>query len=1135
MKKYTMIFAALLLLTMPTKAERVTPETARKVAMTFLNNNGTKTAQLTDLSKAAGFPNLYIFTAEQGFVVMAADDCVQPILGYSLTNKFVAEGMPDNVRGWLQGYDDEIQWGIDHQVRATSETAKQWKDLAAGKTNAAKATAIVDALVQTKWNQGSPYNNLCPKIGTTTTVTGCVATAMAQVMKFWEHPVTGTDSHSYTWNNQSLSADFGATTYEWSLMTNTYGSSSTNDEKAAVATLMHHCGVSVEMDYGISSAGGSAASTYDVMSALQTYFSYAPNMQYKSKDDYEDEVWITMLKNELNDGRPMQYRGSDAGGEGGHSFVCDGYDSDDKFHFNWGWGGYCDGFYALDDMEPGTGGIGAGNGIYTVGESAIFGIEPISSLAAPTLSATTAEGCINLTWNAISEAVSYDVYRDNVKIATNVTENSYTDNNVVSGTYYEYYVRAVNGTTRSNPSNFVTKFYLYRNLTPSNLTVTKSGSDASLTWTGYEGNLSTELHYAIDPSGYAYGCTENGGIYTPSYWAQRYPANLLTNFIGMEITKISACFYFASDYDFYVYNGGLTDADKLYEQSFTKSNNSIEWIDFTFSSPLSIDCSKDLWIVFYNNDANILYPAVCGDYTNEDVIEAKYLSTSLENLPNNVADDDISWLFRTYLTDGTYTYNLYQDGVKIAENLSNTTYNATLNNNAANLFTVTTNYYGGESAASNKVGHAMGSASVATLELVGNDKITVTKNSILTVSGDLSNDNPDNLILEDSAQLIHNTSGVKATVQKNIEPYSGENDGWYFIASPVKEAITPSVDNGLLSGTYDLYYYDEPTHYWKNHKQTAFTIAPKNGYLYANNATTTLQFAGTLTPSNSGVGISGLSHSASTLNGFNLVGNPFACNAIINQDCYVIDGRQVVLASGTKTFAPCEGAFVKADSDSYTVTFSKPAAKANSNSTNLDLVVSQDSKVLDRARVRIGESANLEKFSLEGDNGSQLSFWQEGQEYAVVRLDGQNELPLNFKAVKDDTYTLGIETNSLNLDYLHLIDNLTGVDVDLLDTPTYTFTAKTTDYASRFRLVFSSDEGVGAPDDAPLAFVSNGEIVITADARGASLQVIDATGRVIRVCTDGVHTVSTTGMTAGVYVLRLITADGVKTQKIVIE
>ena len=157
------LMAMLLFAALPLMAERVAPETAQKAAQIFLNNNGAKSAKLTDLSKTAGFANLYIFNAEQGFVVMAADDCVQPILGYSLTGHFVAKNMPENISGWLQGYSDEIQFAIDSKAKPSAETAKLWKDLIDGDSKAAKATIVVDNLLSTTWDQTYPYNALCPR------------------------------------------------------------------------------------------------------------------------------------------------------------------------------------------------------------------------------------------------------------------------------------------------------------------------------------------------------------------------------------------------------------------------------------------------------------------------------------------------------------------------------------------------------------------------------------------------------------------------------------------------------------------------------------------------------------------------------------------------------------------------------------------------------------------------------------------------------------------------------------------------------------------------------------------------------------------------------------------------------------
>ena len=144
------------------------------------------------------------------------------------------------------------------------------------------------------------------------------------------------------------------------------------------------------------------------------------------------------------------------------------------------------------------------------------------------------------------------------------------------------------------------------------------------------------------------------------------------------------------------------------------------------------------------------------------------------------------------------------------------------------------------------------------------------------------------------------------------------------------------------------------------------------------------------------------------------------------------------------------------------------------------------------------------------------------------------ETPVNFKAAKNGTYTLTVNVENMDLDYLHLIDNMTGADVDLLQTNEYTFAAKTTDYASRFRLIFNAeDASAGSASDAPFAYINNGNIVITADAGDATLQVVDVMGRVV-VCPDVARNVSTSGIVPGVYVLRLIDGDSVRTQKIVI-
>ena len=501
-------------------------------------------------------------------------------------------------------------------------------------------------------------------------------------------------------------------------------------------------------------------------------------------------------------------------------------------------------------------------------------------------------------------------------------------------------------------------------------------------------------------------------------------------------------------------------------------------------------------------------------------------------------------LIRTCITDGNFFYNLYDGNTQIAQNLSGTSHAINnLGNNVAHRYTLKTIVGNGETEASNMAGITLGTASLASLEMAANDKMTVTENSKLTVSGTLSNSNPANLILEDDAQLVHGTTGVKATVKKSITPYTqGHDDGWYFIASPVTESITPSTANGLLANSYDLYLFDQSEGLeWRNFEDDSHpfsTLNHKTGYLYANNGNTTLSFEGTLAVTAEPTPLAYDENAA--FKGFNLIGNPYPCNAQINSDFYEISGNSIaMLASNAREIVPCEGIFVKATGTGQSATFTKAGSAKGTNSTNcLDIVAMQDKAVIERARVRFGEGIGMEKFSLN-TNSTRLSLGQGGQEYAVAYADGQNEMPLNFKAAKNGTYTLSIEANSTELDYLHLIDNLTGTDTDLLATPSYTFEATTTDYASRFRFVFSTDDAsTGSASEAPFAYVSNGEIILTnvGDAGTASLLVIDMMGRVL-VSSDALNAslVSLAGIPAGVYVLHLVQGDNVRTQKIVIE
>lgn len=322
--------------------------------------------------------NYFVFNVgdDQGFVIAAGDDCVPAILGYADRGTFVGDSLPANVKWWLDGYSDAIG-----QLQASGQQAPR----------RAPTHAAIPVMLTCQWNQGSPYNMYCPKFFDTgeTCVTGCVATAMAQIMYY--HRVRSVRSvqaniPSYTcttnWQNYGKMTVQGIpknSPIDWNDMTDTYNSRSTDAAKRAVANLMKYCGVSVEMDYGRSSTGGSGAVSQHVVTALKKYFGYDAGASYVYRSNYSDDAWDELIYNELANGRPVHYSGR--GTSGGHAFVCDGYDGDGYYHFNWGWGGYCDGNFLLSDLTPPGFGIGSNGGGFNDKQGAIIGAKPDGNLS----------------------------------------------------------------------------------------------------------------------------------------------------------------------------------------------------------------------------------------------------------------------------------------------------------------------------------------------------------------------------------------------------------------------------------------------------------------------------------------------------------------------------------------------------------------------------------------------------------------------------------------------------------------------------------------------------------------------------------------------------------------------------------
>jgi Peptidase C10 family/Spi protease inhibitor/PKD-like domain/Secretion system C-terminal sorting domain len=390
MKKF-ILFSALLLATSLSFGAAVTVETARLTGFHFLQQQVSSVTSETQLTLnytsygKTGSACFYVFNAPVGFVMVSANDAVRPILAYSKDMKFDGNNIPPSSLSLLNFYRQQIEYVNAMSITATAEIADKWNSLVnyTIHASAAKTTygaVCVAPLLPTLWDQAPGYNQFCPynTPDASLCVTGCVATATAQVMRYWSWPANGVGSHTYNSGNPyvgTLSANFAGTTYNWAAMPLT--SSDTN-----VARLMYEVGVAVNMDYHPGDSSGSGAFVTIVGSpitncaeyALKTYFKYSTSLIGQQRSAFTDATWITKLKAELRASRPIIYDGQ--GTLGGHCWVLDGYDTTSYFHCNWGWSGTSNGYYCIDTFAPPALGWGGGSGGFDASQEAIFGVQP---------------------------------------------------------------------------------------------------------------------------------------------------------------------------------------------------------------------------------------------------------------------------------------------------------------------------------------------------------------------------------------------------------------------------------------------------------------------------------------------------------------------------------------------------------------------------------------------------------------------------------------------------------------------------------------------------------------------------------------------------------------------------------------
>ena len=408
------LLSATLLPTFAQTPQKVDETSARKTAKAFASSHQTLRGQELNLVSSNG---VFIYNiGTQGFVIISNNTVLPPVLGWSDQGSFPdLDEAPENFLSWIEHYSEMIDFAVQNGIVPESKIQRQWDEAAQGVFGSREAQTV-SPLTTTRWNQDCFYNEYCPATQggwwwggpCGHCYAGCVATAMAQVMKYWNYPETGFGSHSYVHSEYGeQSANFAATTYHWDEMPDDVWNY--ND---AVATLLYHCGVSVNMNY---SGSGSGAQSQDVETAMRSYFGYC-GAKYRQKSSYQEEAWIAMLKAELDLSHPIYYSG--ANGDSGHAFVCDGYDNNDYMHFNFGWSGSGDGYYSTYDV----------NG-FNQGQAVVTNLFPVSIQADD-------NGIIYVSEDGTGDGSSWGNATNKLQFASALSSGGGTRVWVKAGTYY---------------------------------------------------------------------------------------------------------------------------------------------------------------------------------------------------------------------------------------------------------------------------------------------------------------------------------------------------------------------------------------------------------------------------------------------------------------------------------------------------------------------------------------------------------------------------------------------------------------------------------------------------------------------------------------------------------------------------
>ena len=434
-------------------------------------------------------------------------------------------------------------------------------------------------------------------------------------------------------------------------------------------------------------------------------------------------------------------------------------------------------------------------------------------------------------------------------------------------------------------------------------------------------------------------------------------------------------------------------------------------------------------------------------------------------------------------------------------------------------------------------------ASAVSVTIASGNKLTV--NGLITPFEGLNL--AQSLIVEDSAQLLYGHA-VQATVRSKISPYYNvkETAAWHFIASPLAGELHPTELDSLVyeGANYELMRFNQ-SHVggeWERYKdeayQSSFLIENGQAYLYANGSEVTVSYVGEILPNDQPVSIDLVYNGASNVvaKGINLVGNPFACDAYSDRSYYKMNAEgkdvELVRASANEPIAPCTGVMAHAFATGQSVSFSRSPFGADKGCVRLTLKA--NGAIIDESILSFNEGDEIGKFYFT-EHTAQLYFRQNNWNCAIVSAEPPCEQPIHFKTTANGTFTLTVTPENVALNSLYLVDNMTGADINLLNTPSYSFSATTSDFASRFKLFVNTNHGVGETSELEnFAYYSNGNIVLQGVEGDCTLEVIDMLGRIVKTqrVTNSENVVGI--QTSGLYLLRLANGKTVRTQKLMV-